>query len=267
VTATNFGLAEEGHGTFTGPSSDGSASLTGQSTGWGYHAGVVFQPTPQHALGITYHSKVDLQVLGSLSLADLSGTMAGIFGGSNYSTSAFTDIVLPASVQIGYAFKPDDKWTLEADAAWYDWASGQDINVRYSETDPGRLAILNQGNPAQLNPRDAWSFNTGANYKLNERWQLRGGFWYEPEVLPAANFNPAFMDLTRYGISTGIGYAITANFGIDASYTAVFMHNQTIVNNVGANTTGNTAYNIDGTYSDFANVLALNLACRFGNSK
>ena len=269
VTATNFGLAAQGIGTFAGPSPDGSSSLTGQSTAWGYHAGVVFKPTEQHALGVTYHSKVDLRVLGSVSLADLSGTLMGVFGGSSYSTSAFTDVVLPASIQIGYAFKPNDKWILEADAAWYDWASAQDINVRYAETNPLRLAILNTGNPTPLSPRDAWSFNTGANYKLNERWQVRGGFWYEPEALPDANFNPAFMDLTRYGLSTGFGYAFNANIGMDAAYTAVFMHNRTIVNTVGTNITGipPSQYNIDGTYSDFANLVTVNLTCKFGGGK
>jgi long-subunit fatty acid transport protein len=72
------------------------------------------------------------------------------------------------------------------------------------------------------------------------------------------------MDQTRYGVSIGAGYGLTENLSIDAAYSAVFTHNRTIANNVGSNTTGNAAYNIDGTYSDFANVLALNITYKFG---
>jgi len=263
VTAANFGLAQQGFGTFTGPSNDGSSSLTGQSTGWGYHAGVTLQPNQQHALGITYHSKIDLRVLGSLNLAGLSGTMSTIFGGSNYSTSAYTDLVIPASLQFGYAFKPNEKWTLEADTAWYDWASTQDLNVRYSETRPDRLALLNNGNPTPLSLHNSWNIAAGVNYKATDRLQVRSGFWYEPSAVSEANFNPAYLDLSRYGVALGAGYILTAHLTLDAAYSATFTHNRTINNNVGATTTGNPAYNIDGIYSDFANTVIMNLTYRF----
>jgi long-chain fatty acid transport protein len=273
VTAVNYSLANQGFGTFTGPSSDASSSLSGQGTDWGYHAGLTFQPAEQHAFGITYHSKEVIRVLGSLQLSGLSGTMAGIFGASNYSTSVYTDLVLPQNIQLGYAFKPTKQWTIETDAAWYDWAQGRDLNFRYSETDPTRLALLTtngQGNPVSLTSRDAWSFNVGANYKLSDRWQVRSGFWYEPSALPETTFSPAYMDLSRYGLSVGGGYSITENLTVDAAYTAVFFHNRTINNNVQQSATGipdgTGGAGINGTYSDFANLLALNFTYRFGGT-
>ena len=135
VTATNFGLAQNGFGTFTGASADGNSSLTGQAANWGYHAGVVLKPFEQHAFGLTYHSKVDLRVNGSETLTAIVRHHGGESSeGRTFSTSAYTDLVLPASIQLGYAFKPNDKLTLEADAAWYHWSEGEDLNVRYAET-------------------------------------------------------------------------------------------------------------------------------------
>jgi len=243
---------------------DGSSSLTGSGATWGYHAGIVVKPTEQHAVGITYHSKEDIRVNGSVNLTGLTGLAAFLAGGSNLNTSAYTDVTLPSSIQLGYAFKPNNQWTLEADAAWYNWSTSRDINVRYPAATPTQLLLLNTGNPTPTAPRDAWSFNTGANYKLNEKWQVRSGFFYEPNALPESTFSPAFMDLSRYGLSVGAGYALTANFGIDAAYTAVFTHNRTINNNVGTNASGIPGYTIDGTYTDFANLVALNLSYRFG---
>src|SRR6185295_16418917 len=103
---------------------------------------------------------------------------------------------------------PNERWTLEADTAWFHWSEERDINVRFSETNPVRLAVLTNngnGNPVPVDARDAWSFATGVNYKANEKWQLRSGFWYEPWALPENNFSPAFLDLSRYGLSAGAG--------------------------------------------------------------
>jgi long-chain fatty acid transport protein len=138
---------------------------------------------------------------------------------------------------------------LEADTAWFHWSSAKDLNVR--------LPVEGANTIEPLELRDGWSFATGANYKLADRWQLRGGFWYEPRALPDPEFSPAFMDLSRYGLSAGVGYSLTTNLAVDAAYSAVFFHNRTINNEV---TPG-------GTYSDFANVLALNFTYRFGANK
>jgi long-chain fatty acid transport protein len=222
------------------------ADLRGQGTGWGYHAGAVIEPTEQHAIGIAYHSKVDLRINGHITTSPIPSPYSQLFGPS-VSISAYTDLVLPENIQFGYAYKPTEKWMLEADTAWYHWSSAKDLDVRNGS------GVTVEELP--LNLRDAWSAAVGANYKVNSKWQVRSGFWYEPWATPEAYFSPAFMDLTRYGLSFGTGYGITDSLTVDAAYTAVFMHNRTIHN----------AYVVDnGTYSDFANLFALNFTYRFG---
>jgi long-chain fatty acid transport protein len=257
----------------TAGSVDTNSSLQGQAADWGYHVGLVLKPHEKHAIGVTYHSKINLRVNGNVTLRNLSGASAALFGGTDYTTSAYTDLVLPQNVQIGYAFKPSEKWMFEADTAWFHWSESKDLNVRFAETNAFRQAILNTGNPAKFDNRDAWSFATGVNYKATDRWQLRTGFWYEPWALPETNFNPAFSDLSRYGASLGTGFSITKDLTLDAAYTAVFFHNRHIHNDVGTTTSGvppvlvGLGYNdpdIDGTYKDFANLVALNLTYRFG---
>jgi len=60
---------------------DSYASLKGQAADWGYHAGIVVQPNEKNAIGITYHSKVNLRVNGNVTLTGMSAQMAGLFGG------------------------------------------------------------------------------------------------------------------------------------------------------------------------------------------
>jgi len=242
---------------------DANSVLTGKASNWGYHAGVLFQPNEQHAFGLTYHSKIKLSINGSVTLSGLTGASATVFGGSDYSTSAYTDLFLPQNIQFGYAFKPTSQWTLEADAAWFDWYSVRDLNVRYAETNPVRLAVLTTGNPTPETWRDTWNFATGANYKFNDQLQLRGGFWYLPYVVPESTFSPALLDLSRYAITAGAGYAFTPAITLDVAYNAVFLEKRIINNNVGLSSTGDPRSDISGTYNNFANLLALNLTYRF----
>jgi len=256
--------ASLGAPTTTAP--DGTSSLIGTGTNWGYHAGVLIEPNERHALGITYHSKIKLTVTGAANLTGLSGATAALFGGSSYSTSAYTDIFLPQNIQFGYAFKPTNKWTFEADAAWYDWYSSRDLNIRYNETNATRLAILTNsgaGNPTPYNWRDAWSFATGANYKYSDRLQLRGGFWYVPYAAPESTFSPAYNDLNRYGMAIGAGYDVTSNVTVDIAETVIFFGSRVINNNTGFTSTGDPTANPGGTFSDFANLLTANVTYKF----
>jgi long-chain fatty acid transport protein len=275
VDAVNTGLQALGLGTASAGSSDAISSLRGQAANWGYHAGVVYEPSDMHAVGLTYHSKVNLRINGSVKLSGMSGSMAGYFGGSDYETSAYTDLVLPQNLQLGYAFKPTSKWIFEADAAWYHWSDNRDLRVRFSETNPIRTSVLETGNPSALNLRDAWSVAAGFNFHATDRWQLRSGFWYEPWATPESSFNPAFLDLSRYALAFGTGYDLTKYLTVDLAYSAVFFHNRHIHNDVGTNTSGIIAplqlanpaipsADIDGTYKDFANIFAVNLTYKFG---
>jgi len=243
-------------------SQDANSRLSGTGTNWGYHAGLLLQPTEQHALGIVYHSKVKMTIKGTVELSGLSGPLSNLFGGSDYQTAAYTDLYIPQNVQFGYAFKPNSKWMLEMDTAWYDWYADRDLNIRYAETNSMRLDALNLGNPTPSLRRNAWSFATGANYRQNDRMQYRGGFFYLPYATPESTFTPALMDLTRYGLSGGIGIGLMPRLTLDLSYTAVFYHNRSITNTVAADTTGDSARTIDGTYGNFVNIVMFNLTYR-----
>jgi len=262
VDALNAGFGAPSAGT-----PDGVASLKGDGSSWGGHAGFVYTPDEKNSFGVTYHSQVTIPIDGSIKLSGLSGTSAAVFGGSNYSVDAETELTLPENVQLGYAFKPTSKWLLETDAAWYHWSQFQNLNVTYKESNPFRLAVLDANNPTPLNLRDAWSFNAGANYKYSDRWQFRTGFWYAPWAEPESTFSPSYQDLTRYGLTIGTGYAVSSHVTVDLAYAAVFSHNRTINNNVGLNTAGFPSADISGTYKDFANTVALNITYKFGSPK
>ena len=107
-------------------------------------------------------------------------------------------------------------------------------------------------------------FRFGANYKFNDRLQLRGGFWYVPYVVPEANFSPAIENLSSYGVTVGTGYDITSHVTVDVAYNAIFMQTRVIQNSIGANSTASDPQaNVSGTYENFVNLLVANVTYKF----
>lgn len=252
------------------PGSDGIGKLSGSGTGWGFHGGAVYQPNSRHAFGITYHSKVKVAVKGALDYRGLSGASATLFGGSNYSTDVKTDVFFPQNIHVGYGYKPTEKWLLEADLSWIDWYSTRDYNLRLSETNPSRLAIITNngaGNPLPATWSSTLNAQTGANYKYSDKLQLRGGFNYQPHSSPEFAYHPGFLDMTSYVLALGGGYALTETLTLDMTYSAIFFHSRHISNNLQSNAVGipdNTpGASITGNHSLFANLVITNLTYRF----
>jgi len=250
--------------------SDADSKLSGSAANWGYHTGLMYRPNEQHSFGLVYHSPVKLNINGSVSLTNISGAPAqAVFGGSNYTTSAYTDLYLPQNLQFGYSYQPNDKWQFELDTAWYGWDSNKDLNVRYPDATAAQIALLTNngaGNPTPLNWHNTWNLETGLNYKYDEHLQLRGGFYYEPAIVPESSFSPSLPDLSRYALTIGTGYAFTPSFLVDLAYNAIFEHNRSINNSIGQNSTGDPTVTTAGTYKNFTNLISLNLTYRFAGS-
>jgi long-chain fatty acid transport protein len=243
-------------------STDANSTLNGTGDGWGYHLGTTFRFNDHHQLGLVYHSSAKVGLTGTVSMSGLNGAAATIFGGPNFQTSVTAPLFMPQNVQLGYAYT-GDKWNLEADMAWYDWWSARQLGVVYSGLTANQSAVLNTGNPQQFHPRKTINFGLGANYKASDVLQLRGGAYYQAASLPESAFDPAFVDLPRYALTLGAGYAITKDLGLDLAYDAVFFHSRHI-NAAGpgpadpfANNTGYSGY-----FGSFANIISASLTYR-----
>ena len=273
VDGINLVLASQGLGAPTIGSPDAPTTFDGSGDGLGYHAGVLFKPSPRHAFGIAYRSGVKATIDGTLDIARLSGGSALVFGGSSYSTGVSSVVRFPANLQLGYAVTPNAKWMLEADAAWFRWSTFRDLELEFAESDPLRSVLLNTGNPVLLEPSNGWSLGAGVNYRHDERLQLRAGGMWLPYALPDRTFHPAFFDLRRRSIGAGIGYGLSSRASLDVSYSAVFMPRRDIRNDVGTAVSGLPATgippvgvpspDISGGYRNFAHLLGFNLTYRW----
>jgi long-chain fatty acid transport protein len=241
--------------------SDGNSELKGRdSSAWGYRLSALYKLNQKHSFGFMYRSPIDVKYKGKLYMDDLNGSGLGgyadIFGGSSYETDVTSTMTLPQSILLGYCYKPTDKWRFEFDMEWMDWASVKEQKINYtSETNTTRLSVLNTGNPTNKDWNSTFSYALGAEYKVNDIWKLRAGYYFHKTPIPQATFDTSLPDATSNSITLGTGININKNLTLDFAYSAMFFERRKIDNNVGSTSSAS----IDGQYHTFDNIYMLTL--------
>ncbi len=246
------------------PFSDGDFQLKGRDNdNWGYRVSLLYKLNQRHSFGIMYRSPIHVKYRGRIYLNHLEDSPSplvpdynAIFGGASYDTRVISESTLPQSIVAGYAYKPNDRWTFEADIEWMDWASTEQELILYpDETDATRLAILNNGNPAAKDWKDAFSGAIGAQFKASDRLRLRAGYYYHQSPIPEANFETALPDSDSHSATIGCGYDFNQSSTIDFAYSAMFYEKRDVDTNAAAG--------IDGEYETFTNIYMLTFTYKY----
>ncbi|HVY04800.1 MAG TPA: outer membrane protein transport protein [Burkholderiales bacterium] len=195
-----------------GPNTEGRADLNADDDAWGWNAGVLFKPTASTKIGLAYRSKLDYNLSGTTNVTTASGAPVTAASGA---TNA--DITLPDSFSISLAQKLNEQWEFLADATFTKWS------------EIGRVDVVNSSNGTlrdvlNLNFDDSWRFSVGANYKLDERWTLKGGVAYDQTpVKDATSRTVRLPDNDRYWISVGAGVKVAQTGKLDIGYSHLFI--------------------------------------------
>lgn len=244
----------------TAGSADANSALKGDGSQWGYHTGLLFNPTESHTFGLAYHSEVKTRIEGNLEITGLSGASTVVFGGTNFKTKVHTDLFYPQNVQMGYKYSQGDKWEMGFNLAWYDWSSNTQLEISLPDATATQRSLAGAAVP--LKWRDVWSATVGGSYRFSDSWKLNAGAYYIPNVYPEETFSPAIPDLAKIGLSVGPSYT-KGSWGIDAVYNPLFYKTTTINNRVGQNATGLASADISGKYKAIVHIIGINVKYRY----
>jgi len=215
---------------------------------WGYRLSALYKLNKNHSFGLMYRSPIQLKYKGKIYFNN-----NGYVG--TYATDVVSNATLPQSIVLGYCFKPDDKWRFEFDTEWMDWASTKATSYGYPNADPAYISTLNSLNPTfERNWHSAFSYALGIEYKVNDKWKLRAGYFYHKTPVAQANFESSLPDASSNSVTLGTGYNFNKNVTLDFAYAAIFFDERKITNNVGA-----PVASINGTYNTFVNLYLLTL--------
>lgn len=239
----------------------GDFQLKGSDDAWGYNLGLLIKPFDKHSIGFSYRSKIELTYKGFASLDDISAGAQSAFNfpSSTYSTDIESKLTVPRSLAAGYAFKPNDKWTIEIDCEWTGWSSIEEDFVKFtSETDPIRLSALNNGNPAPKDWRDSMAYGIGTKYQVNDKLELRGGYLFYETPIPSNSFDTALPDSDRHAITLGTGYELRDGLILDLAYFGVLYVDRDVTNDVRT-----AAPDFDGEYKGYVNIISVGFSYKY----
>lgn len=219
---------------------------------FGYNTGALFNITPNHSVGISFRSKADIDFNGKLQFSDLSGATAAVFGSDNFDTRTSTTATIPEMLSIGYAYKHNNLWSVEADVQWTNWSRFDIIKYDFKTTN----ALLETNKEDVRNWNNTLSFALGGEYKLNEALKVRGGYTFHESPIPGETFEPSMPQSSRHALFSGFGYnwGKNLNKGIDFAFGTIFYENRNVDNSVGDASQGP----IDGHYDLITHIMAIN---------
>lgn len=191
---------------------EGRANLDANDDAWGWNAGILFKPTPETKVGVSYRSKLDYKLEGTTNVSTVTGTAIAAASGA---TTA--DVTLPESFSISLAQKLNDQWEFLADATFTKWSQIDQINIVNSTNGTLRDVL-------HLDFDDTWRFSIGANYKLNETWTLKGGVAYDQTPVKGADSRTVRLpDNDRTWLSVGAAMKVGASGKLDLGYSHLFI--------------------------------------------
>lgn len=150
-----------------------------------FNLGIRWQPSPQHAFGLSYRHQTSFDLTGT---ADSAPYILG--------EHATAQLPFPEVLVAGYSYRPTPQWNLEFDLDWTNWSR---VNTLVVSKPSGPIAL-------PLDWKSGFFYELGATRYLRGGWLVSAGYTYTDNSVPDSTWNPAIPDANRQFFSAGVGY-------------------------------------------------------------
>lgn len=199
-------------------STDGYRNDNASRWGYGYHAGLMLEPSSCTRFGVSYRSRVKLKLKGE-DLQVISGTPAPTV---IIKQGVRADITLPDTATLSAYHAFNDCWAVMADAQWLHWNLFEHLKLRYEN---GTIATINQ------NWRDSYRVALGGTYQFTQEIRLRMGASYDKTPTKDETRCIFIPDENQIGVGFGAQYRFDKCLAFDFGYVHVFSDRATVNQN------------------------------------
>lgn len=234
---------------------DGFAKVSGDDWGFGYTAGILFEPWPGTRFGAAYRSQIHHQLKGDARVRLDNAGIGAALGATAGTTAAKASLTTPEIVSFGAYHELNSSWAVMADASWTRWSRLGTLRIKFD--DPAQA-----DNVTEEDWRDTWFFALGCSFRPNENWTVRSGIGYDQS--PARNKTRTPRTPANDGIllSFGTSYRPTSALEFAFGYGHYFIESARI--NLHADAPGNAARgNLSGSSENAVDILSLQLRWAF----
>ena len=190
---------------------DGTTRTKGDDWGFGWNAGVIFQPTDDTRIGLSYRSQIHETLKGTTSFYNVPAPLAASFQNGPVTAK----LVTPDSASISIFTKLDEKWDLLGDLSWTDWSKFQNLTIIRTS---GTIVSSNSENW-----HNTLRVSAGANYHVDENLKLKVGVAYDESPVSDLYRTARIPDNDRIWLSFGGQYKLSETSKIDVGYTHIFV--------------------------------------------
>ena len=231
---------------------DGLGKIEGDDVTAGFTFGGLYEFDQHTRVGLTYRSRmlhtlsgnVNYQTPATLGLA--GPTLSNLF--TNQGVTA--KITLPESLNFGLHHDLTDNWSVMSGVEWTHWSLFKVLSV-VGNNGQGISSTNEQW-------RDTWSVSLGSNYRIDDKWQVRGGVAYDEAPVKDAFRTPRVPDSDRIWVSFGGSYALTPATDLTFAYGHIFGSSAPVsfTNNAASGT-------LSGSYDNNVDLFSFSVSLKF----
>ncbi|PAU38636.1 aromatic hydrocarbon degradation protein [Vibrio coralliilyticus] len=192
--------------------------MEGDDTAWGWQLGAAWQINPEHRLGVTYKSAVDLKLSGNAKILNKTTFQVQEDTGS-------MDLTLPATLELASFHQLNEDLAVHFSLNWTDWSSFQQLYADLDTLDSQIVKVENWD--------DNYRLAAGATYSFNEKLTLRTGIAYDTSAVSDKNRTITIPETDRTWLSLGASYEFTKQFTLDGGLTYILAKDATITESRG----------------------------------
>ena len=240
---------------------DGSASLEGDSWGFGGNVGVLVEPAEGLRFGAAYRSRIEHDIEGDVDFTDDGAGVVGLIRAGAGDASLFTDsgasadLTLPDIISAGVHYDVNSELAVMAEFAYTLWSTLDELRIQFDNTSqPDNVTVENWD--------DSFFVAMGATWRPDDRWTVRGGVAFDETPVPDATRTPRIPGESRTWVAFGGQYNYSDMITVDAGYAHLFVSDSTLSLTT-ADSNNTFRGNLSGTYEHSVDILTVQLKVRF----
>ena len=219
-TAVAAGTGNAGLIAATGAANAGSNSVEGDDSAWGFNLGIMFHPTPNTNVGLSYRSAMNLTLSGSVTYTGRPAAMTAALAipalAAQVGDSPITaNLKMPASWSFAVKHQLNPKWDVLFDATRMEWSSIKTLDIVRNSG-----AVLES---VPFNWKDTWRVGLGVNYRYSPVWTFRAGVALDQTPTSDTYRIPRLPDEDRTWVAVGGQYKISKAGALDFGYAHLFV--------------------------------------------
>ena len=175
------------------------AHLKGDTWGFGWNVGTLYEVNENHRFALTYRSQVDMSFDG-----DFQGATS-----RNRTVDGNLKLDLPAQAEFAGYHRLSPQFAVHYSVNWTDWSAFQELKATSSQCAGGVCLQKDE------KFKDSTRYSIGSTWYINPAWEARMGFAYDNTPIEADYRSLSIPDSDRVWYSAGATYHINTDMSVD----------------------------------------------------